>query len=73
MQPPRKESTDPTERRRLMHRGVGVFALILGVSALANASVMLFTGASLAQEAWLLVPAVILIGLGGWLWWKSGA
>lgn len=73
MQLPRKESMDPTERRRLMHRGVGVFALILGLSALANASVMLFTGASLVQEAWLLVPALILIGLGGWLWWKSRA
>jgi len=73
MQLPRKESTDPTERRRLVHRGIGVFALILGLSALANASVMLFTGASLVQEAWLLAPALILIGLGGWLWWKSRA
>lgn len=71
MQPPRKEAMDAAQRRRLMHRGVGVFALILGLSALANASVMLFTGASLVQEAGLLVPAVILIGLGGWLWWKS--
>ncbi|MBA4000562.1 hypothetical protein [Brevundimonas sp.] len=64
---------DPAERRRLMYRGFGLFAVILGLSGATNASVMLFAGASLADEARLLVPALILLGLGGWLWWKSRA
>lgn len=63
----------PSERRRLMYRGFGLFAVVLGLSALANAAVMLFAGASPADEAWLLIPALILLGLGGWLWWSSRA
>jgi hypothetical protein len=64
---------DRVERRRLMYRGFGLFAVILGVSGAANASVMLIAGASVVDEAPLLVPALILLGLGGWLWWKSRA
>jgi hypothetical protein len=64
---------DPAERRRLMYRGFGLFAVILGLSGATNASVMLVSGAPLADEAQLLVPALLLLGLGGWLWWKSRA
>lgn len=64
---------DPAERRRLMYRGFGLFAVILGLSGATNASVMLAAGAPLADEAQLLVPALLLVGLGGWLWWKSRA
>ena len=39
----------------------------------ANATVMLIAGAPLAEEARLLVPSLVLLGLGGWLWWKSRA
>lgn len=61
------------ERRRLMYRGFGLFAVIFGLSGATNATVMLVAGAPLADEARLLVPALILLGLGGWLWWKSRA
>ena len=61
------------ERRRLMYRGFGLFAVILGLSVAANATVMLIAGAPLAEEARLLVPSLVLLGLGGWLWWKSRA
>ena len=64
---------DRAERRRLMYRGFGLFAVILGLSGATNATVMLVAGAPLADEARLLVPALILLGLGGWLWWKSRA
>lgn len=64
---------DPAERRRLMYRGFGLFAVILGLSGATNASVMLAAGAPLVEEAQLLVPALLLVGLGGWLWWKSRA
>jgi hypothetical protein len=64
---------NPAERRRLMYRGFGLFAVILGLSGATNASVMLVSGAPLVDEAQLLVPALLLVGLGGWLWWKSRA
>ncbi|MFN3537461.1 MAG: hypothetical protein ACK4Y4_08455 [Brevundimonas sp.] len=64
---------DPAERRSLMYRGFGLFAVILGLSVGTNATVMLVAGAPLADEARLLVPALILLSLGGWLWWKSRA
>ena len=64
---------DRAERRRLMYRGLGLFAVILGLSVAANATVMLVAGAPLTDEARLLVPALVLLGLGGWLWWKSRA
>ena len=61
------------ERRRLMYRGFGLFAVILGLSVATNATVMLIAGAPLAEEVRLLIPALILLGLGGWLWRKSRA
>ena len=61
------------ERRRLMYRGFGLFAVILGLSGATNATVMLIAGAPLAEEVRLLIPALILLGLGGWLWRKSRA
>lgn len=64
---------DRVDRRRLMYRGFGLFAVVLGLSAATNATVMLVAGAALADEARLLVPALILLGLGGWLWRKSRA
>ena len=64
---------DRSERRRLMHRGFGLFAVILGLSVLANVSVMLFAGASVLNEAKFWFPALILLGLGSWLWRKSRA
>lgn len=64
---------DQAERRRLMYRGFGLFAVILGLSVGTNATVMLVAGAPPAQEARLLIPALILLGLGGGLWWKSRA
>ncbi|MEH6664158.1 MAG: hypothetical protein V7678_04855 [Brevundimonas sp.] len=64
---------DRAERRRLMYRGFGLFAVILGLSGATNAAVMLVAGAAPADEARLLAPALILLGLGGWLWWKSRA
>ena len=51
----------------------GLFAVILGLSVATNATVMLVAGAPLTDEARLLVPALVLLGLGGWLWWKSRA
>lgn len=66
------ERLSPVERRRLRRRGAGLFALILGLSLLANASVMLFgRGASVVEEAPFLIPALALIGLGVWLWRRS--
>jgi hypothetical protein len=64
---------DRADRRRLMYRGFGLFAVILGLSGIANSSVMLAVGAPLADEARLLAPAMILLGLGGWLMWRSRA
>ena len=69
----RGASMDRAERRRLMYRGFGLFAVILGLSVATNAAVMLGAGAPLAEEARLLVPSLVLLGLGGWLWWKSRA
>ena len=40
---------DRAERRRLMYRGFGLFAVILGLSVATNATVMLVAGAPLAE------------------------
>ncbi|MFN4287587.1 MAG: hypothetical protein ACK4E3_03725 [Brevundimonas sp.] len=65
----RPSPLSPEDRARILRRGAGVFAFILGVSFLANSAVMLMGGRGrLSDELLYIVPGLILLGLGLWLW-----